>query len=119
MSTEYILHRTCQVTGDQSTLPLGLSVGARRFQFRAHPQLGLTSFDALVEFIKRDGAEVVTEYDEVIPLDQFIEFVQRKLQVPVTSLRRHERDEVLFEAASSPQDWVDAQGHSFSNYDFF
>lgn len=119
MSTEYILRRTCPVTGDQSTLPLGLSAGGRRFMFRAHPSLGLTSFEAVVEFIKRDGAEVVTEYDEVIPLDQFIGFVQRKLQAPAEALRCHERYAILFDAASPPRDWVDAQGHSFSNYDFF
>jgi hypothetical protein len=120
MSTEYTIVRTCQVSGDRSSLPLGLSVGARRFQFRAHPSLNLVSFESIVDFIKRDGAEVVDEYDRVMPLDDFVNYVRSKLASPDNSLRRHERDDIRFDSEDDEQrNWVDAQGHSFANYDFF
>lgn len=120
MSTEYTIDRTCLISGERSSLPLGLSVGARRFQFRAHPQLNLVSFDSIIDFIKRDGALIVDEYDRVTPLSEFMEFVQSKLTSPDCRLRSHERDDIRFDGGDQNQrNWVDAQGNSFANYDFF
>ena len=118
MSTEYTLIRTCQQSGDRSSLPLGLNVGLRRFQFRAHPKLKLVSFDSILEFIKRDQAEVFDEYGRHVPLSEFVDFVQQRLNAP--NLRSHERNGVLFDGEDENQrNWVDAAGHSFANYDFF
>lgn len=101
MSTEFTLERVCEESGERSSLFLGLST-AQTFQFRAHPTLGLISFEAVKEFIVRDGAKIVTEYNEPFTLERFESWIKNR--VSDKPLRSNQ--------------WKDPQGYLFADYDF-
>lgn len=116
MSTNFEYVRQCEVTGEYSSLHLGKSSGGWRFLLRAHPTLGLTSFQALQDFFAKDPGTVLDEYGRERSPSEFVAFVEGK------QINKAQRPQELLQPDFPPsideRKWVDSQGYSFANYEF-
>lgn len=127
MTTEYNFIRVCEQSGEQSSLFIGLSSGGWRFNFRAHPSLGLVSLQAWRDlFEKEPESRIEDEYHRVVSVADFLSFVEAK-QFSATTLREKETASP-FNPRATPHPglshmddsmrWIDEEGYTFSNYDF-
>lgn len=97
-------------------LHIGQSAGGWRFQFRAHPELGIMSFHDWKAFLAREPGHIEDECSRIFSLDEFIQYVDCRQDEPAK--RRQERWTSDNVQDAKSKGWLDAEGYTFANYEF-
>ncbi len=103
----YVQFKTCEHCHHVPTdLHIGKSSAGWTFSFHAIPDLGLTSWEAWRYFLVDEN--IVDEYGRHCYLIDFVSMVERK----TTEARSHAKE------YQSDNDYLDPEGHSFSDVEF-
>ncbi len=103
----YVQFKTCEhCNNTPDDLHIGKSSMGWTFSFHAIPGLGLTSWKAWKKYLVKKS--IVDEYGRHCYLIDFVSMVERK----TTEAHSHAKE------CRSDNDYLDPEGHSFSNGEF-
>jgi hypothetical protein len=96
---------------------IGLSASSI-FKFHSYPKKGLTTYQAWLKYLQNAGIEIVSEYNEVWPLDKFIRLVTRAKDEALSV--EYANSPVLPASTKIKADfrYRDEEGHLFASYNF-
>lgn len=119
MSVNYYYRKTETIAGQrvEDERHIGLSAGGM-FLFQAYPEQGLTTAKAWIKHLEDGATEIIDEYDKVVPLGEFVAFVEQFRNLLDKAEYRNSPVMLTEEVLKGVTRYRDAEGYLFATYNF-